>query len=431
MLSEPAHSTAALEHILRHHSGADGWITLSRKDGDKYIQRHYRVDELEDALPEWMGSDTYFSQNTFYRPQRRVENVRQLRALYVDLDSYLLNLVPEWVIGAVEPQFGVDLPEPNLIISSGRGLVFVWWIDPVPSQALPLWQAVQNYLIKQLQSAGSDARVSDAARILRMAGSTNSKSGQAVTVQYRHDYRYTLRDIEREYLPELRPRKNPNDIPLERPKLHQKMYRVYSLHYVRLKDLVRLCELRQWDMKGYRETTLFLYRYWSCCFLADPEEALKNTLEVNEQFTMPLSENEVIRATRSAEKAWRAKSNKEANELAKQRGFPGAGYNLSNKKIISWFDINEQEQQKLESIISREVKYQRNNLRRQKARRKAGMVSRDEYLDAAYERRQEAIRLREQGLTQKQIAEQLGVTRQAVSAMISPKKNQQKYGSLY
>ncbi|WP_258111971.1 hypothetical protein [Alicyclobacillus sp. SP_1] len=87
----------ALEHILRHHAGADGWIALSKREGDRYRQYHYRVDQLAEVVPEWLGTDVYFSQNTFYRPARKIEHIRQLRSLYVDVDCYLLNKVDPFV----------------------------------------------------------------------------------------------------------------------------------------------------------------------------------------------------------------------------------------------------------------------------------------------------------------------------------------------
>ena len=410
----------ALQHILEHHAGADGWITLSRKEANGYHQHHYRLSELPDILREWIGEDVYFSQNTFYRPSRRVENIRQLRALYVDVDSYLLNLVSEWVVQSMQlGLFRERVPEPNLIIHSGRGLGLVWFLEPVPVQALPLWQAVENYLVKECQAFGSDARASDAARILRLAGTVNSKNHQIVHVEYRHNTRYTLRDIEQEYLPNLRPkRSSPRHSEPQRPSVDHRMYKVYTLHYARLSDLVKLCELREWNVTGYREVILFLYRYWSCCFLADAVEALENTLDINTQFTAPLGEPEVITATRSAEKAWRARSNPEANRIAKEQGYPGAGYNVSNDKLIEWLNITDEEQRQLDTIISRRVKYDRWNSKRQKARRKSGMQSRDKYLSQAEERRREAIRLRSEGLTQKQIAAHLGITQQAVSALL-------------
>ena len=105
----------ALEHILRHHAGADGWITLARWEDGRYKQYHYRLEEIAAVLSEWLGDDVYFSQNTFYRPSRKIEYIRQLRALYVDVDCYLLNFDPDWVIGSMETGLFRDkLPDPFL-----------------------------------------------------------------------------------------------------------------------------------------------------------------------------------------------------------------------------------------------------------------------------------------------------------------------------
>ncbi|QQE81611.1 helix-turn-helix domain-containing protein [Alicyclobacillus sp. SO9] len=410
---------AALEHVLRHHAGADGWITLSRKEGDVYKQYHYRVDDIAGVLADWLGVDAFFSQNTFYRPSRKIEYIRELRALYVDVDCYLLNLDPEWVIGSLEANLFQDkVPDPNLIIHSGRGLALVWLLEPVPSQALPLWQAIENYLVRQLSQFGGDAKASDAARILRVAGTVNSKSHEPVLVQYRHDYRYVLRDIEREYLPPLSPAKI-RERNKEEARIHQKMYRVYSLHYTRLKDIVKLCELRQWDVEGSREVILFLYRYWSCCFLTDPKEALENTVELNEQFISPLPKPEVVRATKSAEKAWKAKNDVEANLVAKERGYPGAGYNITNAKLIDWLEITDEEQRQLDTIIGRRIKYDRNNERREKGRRAAGKLTREEYIQQAEERRHKALEMRSDGMSIRRIAAQLGCSSSEVHRLVS------------
>ncbi len=412
----------ALEHILRHHANADGWITLAKREGDKYRQYHYRLEGISSVLSQWLGEDLYFSQNTFYRPSRKIEYIRQLRALYVDVDQYLLNLDPEWVIGSMENGLFRDkLPEPNIIIHSGRGLALVWLLEPVPAKALPLWQAVENYLVRQLATFGGDAKASDAARILRMGGTVNSKVNEPVLVQYSHDVRYQLRDIEREYLPPLSPKKLKEQADAD-AKVHHKMYKVYSLHYARLTDLVKLCELREWAVTGHREVILFLYRYWSCCFLADTEEALQGTLELNEQFNEPLHRREVVQATRSAEKAFYAKSNPEANRIAQEKGYPGAGYNVSNAKLIEWLDITEDEQKHMQTIIGRSVKYGRNNLRRSEARRAEGKQTRDQYTQKANQRRTEALKLKSEGMSYKEIATCMKISKSAVNRLLNGDK---------
>ena len=171
----------AREHVAFHHGNADGWVTLAQKNEKGFKQFHYTAQELADHLKEWTGDDVYFSQNTFYKPQRRIDSIRQLRSLYVDLDVYNVGMDPEYALGKLEFDFfGQTIPEPNLVIFSGRGLVLVWNIDPVPYQAMPLWKALEGHFIKELAEVGADPKASDPARIFRLAGTTNSKSGTMV-----------------------------------------------------------------------------------------------------------------------------------------------------------------------------------------------------------------------------------------------------------
>lgn len=67
---------------------------------------------------------------------------------------------------------------------------------------------------------------------------------------------------------------------------------------------------------------------------------------------MPIEE--LIRAIKSAENAWKAKNNQQANEEARKKGYPGAGYNLTNQTIIQWLDITPEEQIHLKTIIDSE-----------------------------------------------------------------------------
>ena len=410
-------------HAWFHHKQADGWITMAKKTETGFKQYHYQPDELAVELSKWIGEDVYFSQNTFYRPQRKIENIRQLRSLYVDLDCYLLNYDPKWVLGKLELEiFKETLPDPNLIIFSGRGLVCVWLIDPVPYKALPLWQAIQEYFVKQLQEVGGDPKATDAARVFRIAGSVNSKNGEQVNVQYRHSYRYPLREIQHDYLPELKLERKVKK--RGRPNKITSLFNTYSLHHARLLDIVKLVEIRNYDVKGYRETLCFLYRYWQCCYLSDSEEAIRHTLDFNYEFLEPLSEKEVIRATRSAEKAWQAKRSEEANKIAKEKGYPGAGYNLKNSKIIEWLNINQEEQRFLKTIIDgvekRRRKREKDKLQKREQR---GSVTREEYLKQEQQKTMDKLCLLQKELnknpraSQKELAKLLNVERSYISKL--------------
>src|SRR5699024_2882529 len=131
----------AKRHVLFTHDGtADGFITIAKKtQNGRFQQYHYKPEQLAEHLSKWLGEDVFFSQNTFYKPLRRIETIRQLRTLYIDLDCYNLDFPADWVLGKLELEsFNEELPEPNLVIFSGRGLVLIWLIDPVPYKALPL-----------------------------------------------------------------------------------------------------------------------------------------------------------------------------------------------------------------------------------------------------------------------------------------------------
>ena len=415
---------SATKQLLFHHNpqNTSGWITLAKKDPQtkRFRQFHYQPEELASALSDWMGEDVYYSQNSFYKPQRRIDNIRQLRTLYVDLDVYNLGYDPEWVLGKLEFEyFGQTLPEPNMVIFSGRGLVLIWHIEPIPYMAMPLWRAVETFFAEQLKEVGADTKATDPARIFRLAGSVNSKNNAIVRAEYRHDYRYDIHQLQYDYLPELSPKKLAVKKKGRKTKV-VRMFNVYTLHLSRARDIAKLVELREGDVKGYRETILFLYRYFTACFTDDPDKALEDTLSLNSEFILPLPEKEVRSATKSAEKAWKAKSDAKANEMAKKMGYPGAGYNMPNQTIIDWLEITPEEQKHLSSIISKEEKRRRNTEAKREQRRAQGVIPREQYLAQEAEQKQErmspiieAIK-QNPGLSQRALAKKTGFSRAAI-----------------
>jgi len=273
--------------------------------------------------------------------------------------------------------------------------------------------------VNQLKEVGADTKATDPARIFRLAGSINSKNKAEVKTEYRHDHRYDIHQLQYDYLPELSPKK----LAVKKKGRHTKivrMFNTYTLHLSRARDLAKLVELRQGDVEGFRETILFLYRYWTCCFTDDPDRALEDTLSLNSEFLRPLPEKEVARATKSAQKAWEAKSDVKANEIAKTLGYPGAGYNVSNSKLIEWLDISPQEQEQLSSIIGAVEKRRRNRIQKKKWRRSQGMRPMEEYKQ---ERKQQLFSKSEQlkqlieenpSWTNKQLADAMNTTVRSV-----------------
>ena len=128
--------------------------------------------------------NVYQSQNGFKR--RRVNaDVTAITSSYIDLDFYklpsLAGLSVEDILDRVLDAHPW-LPAPTFIVSSGRGGYFSWlYPQPLDRELLPKWEAVENVLVELLAPFGADSQARDAARVLRVIGSVNLKSGERVT----------------------------------------------------------------------------------------------------------------------------------------------------------------------------------------------------------------------------------------------------------
>ena len=385
-----------VEYIDKVHGNSKGWITRSCIDESGYSQWHYKYKELKET--DLTGENIYITLNTFYKPCRRLEYIKELNALFIDLDCYKTKFTKEQIIMNLEANyFNKKIPTTNYILDSGRGLGLLWLINKVPSQALPLWKAIEEYLYNQLKEFGADRQALDATRILRVPGSINTKSKTVVSILDEIDYIYDLREIQKEFLPELKPKEKRKG----RPKKINYIYRERSLYYARIQDITKLCELREYDLRGHREVILFLYRYYLCSFTEDVQKALEDVLELNSMFIYPLKENEVIRATRSAEKCYLDK-NKE--------------YKYKNDTLIEILEITEDEEIQMRTIISnreykrrkrvRDTEYQKN--RYLEKLKLDGKVTEKEKLS---QRRAKIKDLLAEGLKQKDICLRLNISK--------------------
>lgn len=370
----------ALVHIKNQHSykvdNEKSFIALCRKDFGGFKQYHYKLSEItEEVIKEFINGNFYFSQNTFYIPARKVENIRQLRSLFVDIDCYSLGYTPEEIAYIIYSELQEkSFPLPNRIIFSGRGLVPIWDIEPAPYKAIPLWQTMIHYLVNSLKKYGADPHCTDASRIFRADGSINSKNGKEVKVLFIHEERKTLDWWRDTYLPEITEEKKKRN--RGRKKKIVQLYNAYTLHFARFNDLRKLVHMRKGYMPKMRELTLFLYRYWSMDITKDPDAALQNALDLNQYFDKPLTETEVRKATLSAEKMFLKKLDEKEREEARKKGYPDAGYNYKNTSLIDKLNITKEEQMQLETIIGKEEKQRRNTLKKRKVR---GSISREEY----------------------------------------------------
>ena len=400
------------------HSKDKGFIAIAEKEFEAFKQWHYKYSNL----PSLVGKmDNYMSMNTFWKTYRRLEYLKELTTIYVDIDYYNTNFSKEAVLLKLAQLIEEKkLPQPSVTMDSGRGLYVIWKIEQAPSQALPLWQTIENHFVDLLSEFGADPLAKDACRVLRVPGTINSKNNSSVgMLEVIPELVYTLRGLQQEYLPTLKvltqeeieekgaKRRSPNSNKLVR------LFNIYNLNYTRILDLITLCEMRSFDLPSQRELVLFLYRLWTNLFCENKKIALERTLELNTQFSYPLSMCEATSATRSAEKAFDAW---ESGETVKWQGREvRKGYNYTNKTLIDILGITQEEQIHMKTIIGTTEKYRRNNEKRT-PRNEAGLTkggqTKQDKIKAAKE-------LRANGMTQCEIAKALQIKQGTVSKYLA------------
>ena len=393
-------------YINTLHKDSEGYITVA-KMGNRWQQ--YYFEGINDLSINLKGKDVYISQNTFNNKSRRLIHLKELKALYIDIDCYKMNLSKEAVKYFMENDLYGQIPVPNMLIDSGRGLYYIIFLENTMAEELPKWQLVEKYLYEKLKDLGADNKALDATRVLRVTGTVNSKNNSIVKVIDTYDYQYTLDEIIENYIPEVnedrKEKQKPKGVRKKgRKKKFVSLFNLYNLYYTRFKDIKKLVEIRNYEMTGYREITLFLIRYFLNVYHGDDDLVMEEVLEINNSFTEPLEKDEVFKATLSG--ATRATENV---------------YKYSNDKLIKLLDITPLEQKEMATIISKTEKYYRNNKNRRNNRRNENGLTKRESDKLKNER--EILDLKRKKYTLKQISEKLNLSIDYVKK-VSKKANQ-------
>lgn len=198
-----------IELLHRRH---DGFISFHAKRGEKLEQLvSLPADSLpglfEQLIPD-LDENGMFSVNGMCRGERwenrrgyvdaagkqlpsayrNHKAIRWLTANYVDLDCHRLGLESGTVIGEViRLQDANVIPPASVITRSGNGVWLFWLLAAENGKPLrghdsiiTRWSRIQHAIQGRLARLGADALALDAARITRVPGSINSKSGRRV-----------------------------------------------------------------------------------------------------------------------------------------------------------------------------------------------------------------------------------------------------------
>ena len=380
-------------YINTLHKNSEGFITVAKMK--KHWQQYY-FEGINDLSINLNDKDVYISQNTFNNRSRRLTHLKELKALYIDIDCYKVNLSKEATKYFLENDLYGQIPVPNMLIDSGRGLYYIIFLENTKVEDLPKWQLVERYLYEKLKNLGADNKALDATRVLRVVGSTNSKNNELVKVIDTYDYQYTLDEIIENYIPEVnedrKEKQKPKGVRKKgRKKKFVSLFNLYNLYYTRFKDIKKLVEIRNYEMTGYREVTLFLIRYFLNVYHGDDDLVMEEVIEINNSFTEPLEINEVFNATRSG-----------------AIGATESVYKYSNDKLIKLLDITPSEQKEMATIIGKSEKYYRNNKNRREQRRNEEGLTNKEADKLKNEER--ILELKRKKYTLKQISKELNLS---------------------
>jgi hypothetical protein len=404
-------------------------------------QTCYPVGEMPYVLGALDRSkDSFISQGTFWRKQRRIATLSELGLVFADLDSpYLAELfatcgeaaVVEAILRAVDEE---HIPAPSLIVSSGRGFHVKWLFESaVPWKALNRWSALEKTIVSRLHaSLHADRNCTDAARVLRLCGTVNTKSGEIARVIWENRFgsaivRYPFDRLADEVLVFKRPthheraeehaltRKRTGGV--EHRSAIAPTYTVASLWWSRFRDLRKLCEIRGWNgergvPEGHRDLVLFLGAI-ALSWYAPMKTWWPETAALAKEFAPTLREAEWRQYVGTT---WRRM------EATAQSGHEDR-YRYRTDRLVAMLDISPDEQAKLEVLVAPEVaaerKRENDRKRVEQKRRAAGTIERGVYVARADERAQKAKDLAESGLSYSQIADRLGVSRRHAIRLVT------------
>jgi hypothetical protein len=166
------------------------WFAVCRYGADERMhQRCYRLALIEPTLRALRAAiNVYLSQGMFRVPTRRTVHLAWLTHAFLDLDIYKSDrwrgmssddIVREIIWLCAD----AGIPPPSIILSSGRGYYLKWfWSKPVARAEAGQALAINRALYHMFATFRADPLATDLSRILRVAGTVNSKSGRAVEI---------------------------------------------------------------------------------------------------------------------------------------------------------------------------------------------------------------------------------------------------------
>ena len=449
---------------------------LGRVYNDRKEWKNNLTDSLEQLNIYRAGNldwNNYLSVSTFKRNSRRCEsNVKEVKRLYVDMDAHEnpINYDEAKVLAnyMLDNWFDEEeLPEPNYIVFSGRGLQILFTLNGCDN--VPEWKQYQSALLNICQkllenlknhslSEASDVAVEhnvsiddlkDAARVMRMPDTVNLKQNVEAKLLYENEeHAYTLDELKTNYTAfstdnlgvrkdekkknkskdkKKKTKSEPTEREVDISGIDMADKQVVDPHFFeiiektikpRLSDLETLIKLRNEAGVdgGYRNNLISIYipTLVSCGYKND--KVIKEAHRINNLFNKPLKNAEVNDWLNSCLKK------KEIVSSDGGKGFSRVYYRFYTNTIIDKLQITPKEQESMKVLCSEALKKKRSRERQkdiQNANRRE--VYKEKTADKRKTKEERNKRIHElsaDGMSARQIAKQLGVNASTVSRVL-------------
>ena len=321
-----------------------------------------KLNELEEYSH---SNNIYVSINGFTKYGRKSEDIRQINAIYFDLDMHNKEILKQYCdaeekMGYIDECVGntlnllydailqEEIPEPTMITNTGRGLGIFYVLDRsiacakgknekqvnywkqiyygLASKFKSIINAENNELAKHPEAIleFDEKVVADVSRVVRMPMTYNQAIKKECHLLAADGNYYSLKELSKytKYVPERMIHKKENIVMVD--------FQAMKFHQERMKCFEDLQELRSFSGNGHRDYMCFCY-YNEAVQVYGTKQATIMVEDYNKKFTEPLKDSEIKNLIKGVD------NNKGKNHA----GF----YKLTNKWIVENCEITPAEQE--------------------------------------------------------------------------------------
>lgn len=286
-----------------------GLVTIVRRPKGTSTMETVASVPAEEA-GEWLSrmhvsanADYYITKAQFKAAQTwDTDELFALNAIWVDIDAHekASNCPnPEDALSLLSQglEIWTELPEPNIVVYSGRGFHLIWLIGQCAASLGFMASEISKYIGNTIQNLLTDLQIigysvdsgycSNIAGLTRIPGTFNTRANNYCTCEIRHSVRMSLVEEYKDL--QFYPRKS---IAASEHCCRYATTAVQAAGERRIDALLKLLELRT-NWEGYRD--YFLLILFSAYQMAgySNEDSVRLTLEANTELEPSLSEREV------------------------------------------------------------------------------------------------------------------------------------------